>query len=185
MGMERLSNRFHTLGPEGSFHHLALEHHHGAVDIQLHDNFDQIFAATKNEGRGWIAVRNSIAGLVENNQLIIDQSFNKIKCYNFLVKLCLASLNDSPIENFKQVWSHAKALQECLPFLNSQLPTALWKEFNSTSSAASKLLNSQKSDVAVICATQTAHLYNLTIIQENIHSSNRNFTEFVLFEKRK
>jgi prephenate dehydratase len=183
--MESKMDKFHTLGPEGSFHQLALEHHRGNVDIQLHDNFEQIFASTKTEGKGWIAVRNSIAGLVENNQLIIDQSFNKIKCYNFLVKLCLASLNDSPIENFKQVWSHAKALEECLPFLNTKLPTALWKEFNSTSSAASKLLSSQKRDVAVICATQTAQLYNLTIIQENIHSSNRNFTEFVLFEKRK
>ena len=77
--MESKMDKFHTLGPEGSFHQLALEHHRGNVDIQLHDNFEQIFASTKTEGKGWIAVRNSIAGLVENNQLIIDQSFNKIK----------------------------------------------------------------------------------------------------------
>lgn len=185
MAMENSSNKFHTLGPAGSFHHLALQHHYGDPEIQLHESFDHIFAATAKGGKGWIAVRNSIAGPVENNQLIIDQSFNRISCKNFLVKLCLTSLSNSPIESFKQVWSHAKALQECLPFLNSKLPTALWKEFNSTSAAAAKLLAQQKSDVAVICAKQTAYQYNLTIIQEDIHSSNRNFTEFILFEKRK
>jgi prephenate dehydratase len=185
MAMENSKNSFHTLGPKGSFHHLALQHHLGEVDIQLHENFEKIFEATKLNGLGWIAVRNSIAGLVENNQLHVDQSFLKIKEYDFMVKLCLAGLSDSSIVSTKQVWSHPKALQECLPFLNLQLPNALWKEFNSTSSAASKLLISQKKDVAVICASQTAQLYKLTILQENIHSSNRNFTEFVLFKKRK
>jgi prephenate dehydratase len=185
MVMESSNSKFHTLGPSGSFHHLAFQHHYGQEEIQLHDSFEQIFTATAIAGKGWIAVRNSIAGLVENNQLIIDQSFNKISSNNFLVKLCLTSLNDTPIENLKQVWSHPKALQECLPFLNSNLPTALWKEFNSTSAAAAKLLAQQKSDVAVICAKKTAQQYNLTIIKEDIHSSNRNFTEFILFEKRK
>ena len=173
--------KVYTLGPKGSFHHLAcVEYLGGQQEIEFCESFAGVFEAVRAGHLGWIALYNSLAGIVENHEAEIEKNFTLLDEMDYEVKLCICAAPKTKLNDLTKLYSHEKAFGESKRFINEKLPNAELIKCPSTSHAAQKVAQEKEQNSAAICHAETAKFYGLEILT-NIPNKRKNETSFGLF----
>jgi prephenate dehydratase len=173
--------KIYTLGPKGSFHHLScVEYLGGQQEIEFCESFGGIFEAVRAGHLGWIALYNSLAGIVENHENEINKNFTLLDEMDYEVKLCVSSVPGTKPKDLEKIYSHEKAFGESKKFIHEKLSNAELINCPSTSHAAEKVAKEKMQNSAAICHAETAKFYGLDIL-ENIPNKRKNETSFGLF----
>jgi prephenate dehydratase len=180
------------LGIPGSYSHLAVLQHFGK-DAQFSGtkNFREIFSLVEKEEAdyGIIPVENSLAGSVYDNYDLLSQHDVSVVGEHFLkINLQLLGVEsamppDVRVEHLTKVVSHYKALEQCEGFFSTH--TWIKKEPYTDTANAAKFVADQKDPLmAAIASKETAEIYGLKTIQENIHDNPHNYTRFLIIGKK-
>lgn len=129
-----------------------------------------------------LPVENSNAGEVgQVIDLIFSGSLYVNNIYSLSVRHSLVALPGTKLHDIKHVISHRQALDQCAEFIREMDfgQTAC----ENTARAAQQVAKSGDKTVAAIASEQTAKLYGLEIIKENICESDANTTRFAVFSR--
>lgn len=129
-----------------------------------------------------LPIENSNAGEVGQ---VIDLAFSGSLYVNDIYSLAihhnLVALPGTRLEDVKQVISHQQALDQCVPFIRSM--DYQTKSCANTARAAQFVSQSNDHSIAAIASRETAELYGLEILKENINESDVNTTRFAVFSR--
>jgi prephenate dehydratase len=88
------------------------------------------------------------------------------------------------IGDISEIHSHQQALRQCKDYLSEHFWTRPLIEEDDTAEAARRLSEGKLANTAVVIANKKcAQLYNLEIVEENIHDLKNNLTLFLGIRK--
>lgn len=129
-----------------------------------------------------LPIENSFAGdvgevmdLMFSKDLYVNKIFDLDITHNLLVN------RGAKIEDIKKISSHPQALAQCSEFIEKNNFEVI--EDINTALAAQKLKENNKKDMAVIASKETANIYGLEVLKENINNVSLNTTRFASFER--
>ncbi len=129
-----------------------------------------------------LPIENSNAGEVgQVIDLIFSGSLYVNDVYSLAIHHNLVALPGTKIEDIKQVISHQQALDQCQPFIRAN--DFQTKAIANTARAAQLVAQSGDHTIAAIASRETAELYGLEILKENINESDVNTTRFAVFSR--
>ena len=129
-----------------------------------------------------LPLENSNAGEVGAViDLIFSGSLYVNEVYSLSIHQCLVALPESELSDIKTVISHPQALSQCEEYLRKL--GAQKKECVNTAVAAKTVLKNGDKTVAAIASADTAKLYGLKILKENINESETNTTRFAVLSR--
>lgn len=173
-------------GYEGSFHQVAAQLVLGkGISVITCDTFRDVIkaAADKRESDGGVmAIENSIAGSILPNYNLLQKSNLRITGEIYLqIRQNLLVNPGVKLEDIREVHSHTMALQQCYTFLDKHK----WKlvETDDTALSAKHLHQHKSRHVAAIASRLAADLYNLQVLEPNIHTMKNNYTRFLVLQR--
>ena len=167
------------LGPKGTFSWTAAKKiapHNSSLKSFL--TIRDIFEGVNNLeiDFGVVPIQNMIAGIVsETMHSFIDYPIYVLTSFKIPIHHHLLS-REKEIKNIKIIKSHPQALSQCSIWLAKNLPKALKIPSSSTVSPISENKFSKK--IGFIASKETAKIFKLNILAENIEDSKENFTKF-------
>ena len=177
------------LGIAGSYSFIAAQKYFGEEITMIGQNsFADIFTAIKNHraDTGIVPLENSITGSIYQTYDLLHCSNLKITGEIILkIRHCLL-VNQSAVcdkkmllRKIRKCYSHPEAVKQCQMFFDNNLQ--IKPVYTSdTASAAKNLAEVKISQVSAIASGETAKIYNLTILRENLADNQNNYTRFVI-----
>lgn len=169
-------------GFEGCFHQEAAQKFYGKdVEVICCSTFRDLIQISQNVSEsdgGIMAIENSIAGSILPNYNLLQKSNLQIIGEAYLhIRQNLIVNKDVSMEDIKEVHSHPMALQQCLTFLDQYN----WKlvETEDTALSAKHVKQRHSKHIAAIASNLAAEIYDLKIIQPDIHTLKNNYTRFL------
>ena len=170
-------------GFEGSYHDRTARIFFGNnIDIVPCDTFKMLIEKVRSDSEilGTIAIENTIAGsLLQNYNLIKDQSLVIVGEHKLRIKHCLAVYPGQTLSEIKEVHSHYMALLQCEDFL-AQHPEIKLVESDDTAKSAYEIAQNKQLGVAAICNADSARKFGLEILADGIETNKHNFTRFLM-----
>lgn len=173
-------------GYEGSFHHMAAQLFFGnRIEVIPCDTFKEMIRVAENKmtsDGGVMAIENSIAGsILPNYNLLQKSNLSVIGEIYLQVKQNLLVRRGVKLSAIKEVHSHTMALQQCYNFLDKHK----WKlvETDDTALSAKHIHQHKSKHIAAIASKLAAELYELDIIESNIHTLKNNYTRFLFLQR--
>ena len=187
------------LGPEGSYSHLAAKafletESKGVKTVNEWDecipfrNFSEVLAAVKN-GRvdaAALPIENSLQGGVSQNLDLLQatEGMFAVKEYVLRIEHHLIYKEGVKLTEIGRVYSHRQALDQCLEYLDRELPFASLRETESTAFGLTKAMEDDSGKSAAIAGAHTVHLRNGFVVGKDcISDEKNNFTHFLLVKK--
>lgn len=133
---------------------------------------------------GVVPVENSLQGSVAQvNDLLMENDLTVVGEAIIPVEHCLISHPQSEVEDIKRVYSHPQALAQCRPFLQNHPE---WERIPAYDTAGSvkQVKERGKKDEGAIASDRAAIEYDMKVLVDNIQRRNRNYTRFLVLEKR-
>lgn len=174
------------LGPAGTYSYVAAKqimqdliknpiHKDSAEYIavpSILDVFQKVSSGVVN--LGVVPVENSIEGAVKDSMnLFLSNNVVVLKQYVLDIKHCLLSTASS-IDEIKIIKAHPQALGQCKIWLSKNIPAAALVPMSSNVT-----IQTQPHE-AIIASKETAELYGLRVLAENISDTINNKTLFYL-----
>ena len=103
--------------------------------------------------------------------------------YPLRISQNLLGIKGSRIENIKKVMSHPHALEQCDEFITSHHFERI--EAVNTAIAAKQVADLNDVSIAAIASLDTAKLYGLEILKENINEDTFNTTKFAVLSRNR
>ena len=180
------------LGIPGSYSHLAvLEHFGKKAEFLGAKNFRTIFELVEKGSAdfGIIPVENSLAGSVYDNYdllsghdvSVVGEHFLKIDLHLLGVESAMPP--DIRVEHLAKVVSHYKALEQSEGFFTKH-PWIKKEPYTDTANAAKFVADQKDPLMAAIASKETAKIYGLKTIMENVHDNPHNYTRFLIIGKK-
>ncbi|MFD2908198.1 prephenate dehydratase [Flavobacterium ardleyense] len=170
----------------GSFHHQVAEKlYPKSVSIQECMTFNSLVNSILggDAAIGIMALENSIAGSILPNYNLIDENDLQIIGEHYLdIDMNLMALKDQKIEDISEVHSHPIALLQCAVFFNKH-PHIKIIESVDTAETAQRIKNNNLKGIAAVASSVAAEMYDLEILEKNIHTIKTNKTRFVIVKK--
>ena len=172
-------------GAEGSNHHKVARDFYG-TSIQLKEcmSFDVLVASLldKSSNLGIMALENTIAGSIIPNYALIDNNNLHIIGEEYLnIHHHLMGLKGQKIDDIKEVWSHPMALLQCKEFFKKHPHIKLIEDVD-TAEVAKRIAKENLVGIAAIAPKIAAEIFDLTIIEDEIHTMKDNSTRFVIVQ---
>lgn len=168
-------------GCDGAFTHSAAKNIFPSYKTQAFNTFKEVMQALE-KGEIPCAVvpfENSYAGEVTDViDLLLDYDCYIHEIYEFKVSQNLLGLKNANIEDIRQIYSHPQALAQSKVFLDTL--DAKTFEFLNTALAGKFVADSKNKSIGAVASSETAKLYDLKILKENINTSSQNTTRFVV-----
>ena len=168
-------------GVEGAYSYIAAKNMYKNSNLISENSFVNAYKSVEND-IAILPIENSFAGdvgevmdLIFSGSLFVNRICDVEITHNLLVNF------ETNIENIKTVMSHPQAIAQCSDFIN-KYNFNIVEDIN-TAMAAKKLKDSGEKNTAVIASLETANLYNLYVLKENINNSNINTTRFAAFSR--
>lgn len=187
------------LGPEGSYSHLAakafLESEKGKQtetggwdECIPFRNFSEVLAAVESgkADAAALPIENSLQGGVSQNLDLMQLTENMyaVKEYVLRIEHHLIYKAGVKLSEIGRVYSHRQALDQCLEYLDRELPFASLRETESTAFGMTKAMEDDSGKSAAIAGAHAVHLRNGFVMgEECISDEKRNFTHFLLVKK--
>ena len=189
------------LGPEGSYSHLAAKAFLETEGVKNPTptewdecipfrNFAEVLSAVKN-GRvdgAAIPIENSLQGGVAQNLDLLQQLENlyAVKEYVLRIEHRLIYKEGTPLSEIGRVYSHRQALDQCVAFLDREMPFASLRETESTAFGIAKAMEDSTGKSAAIGGVHASNLRGGFVVgKECISDEKNNFTHFLLIKKGK
>ena len=169
-----------TLGPEGSYHSLAVKKLHKNCKIIYQDSFEGIIDCLFKTENAYavFAITNSITGEISQSKKVLDkysQSLVNIQAIDIQINHALIGLENSDASKVKTVISHPQVLKQCSKFIKAhKLKTV---STTSSSQAVQDMLKIADETVAALAAQQK--IKKTKILQEQVQNSTDNSTTFL------
>ncbi len=180
-------NRVAFQGVHGAFSEDAIYRFFDErVETVSCSEFEMVFSlVSKNKvNYGVVPVENSLQGSVAQvNDLLMENDLTVVGEAIIPVEHCLISHPGSEIDDIRKVYSHPQALAQCRPFLQKHPE---WERIPAYDTAGSvkQVKERGRKDEAAIASDRAAIEYDMKVLVDNIQSSNRNYTRFLVLEKR-
>lgn len=170
------------LGPEASFTQLATSQIFENEILLAHSNILDCFTAVKNGevDKAVVPLENSIEGTVS---MTLDYLFDFKKILieaEVVMPIAHHLLVNKNNPEFDTIISHPQALAQCYHFLDKNFKNVNRKDFSSTAAAAKYVSENPEKKIAAIANSYAAKLYNLKILDKNIHDFEQNHTRFIV-----
>tara|TARA_B100000035_G_scaffold311888_1_gene322253 strand:+ start:10816 stop:11883 length:1068 start_codon:yes stop_codon:yes gene_type:complete len=169
------------LGPEGTYSEIATNKFFGkSVTKNSKSNIFDVFSDVKNNisDFGVVPVENSNQGSIKTTlDFLIRYKINICGEQNIPVKHCLMSKNKST-KKINKIYAHNQTLSQCDEWISKNLANS--QKISSDSNAQAALL--AKSDINAACIANEicAKIYDLNILERNIHDIKNNTTRFLI-----
>lgn len=170
-------------GVEGAFAYIASKRLFPNGNLISCKSFESAYSkVVKGECDTCILpIENSFAGDVGNvMDLVFSGSLYINQIYELEINHFLIAKKGTKLEDIKTVISHPQALEQCREYIESKGYKTM--ECANTALAAKQLIESDNS-YAAIASCETAELYNLEVLDENINTSKTNTTRFAVFSR--
>jgi len=171
-------------GVEGAFAHIAAGRIFPDGALVSYPSFEEAYESVEKGQCECVVlpVENSYAGEVAQ---AIDLMFNGSLFVNGIYDLCithnLLGVPGSEIKNIKTVISHPQALSQCGKYIKEKGFDVI--QAPNTAIAAQRVAKDGDKTLAAIASKETAELYNLSVLDHHINSSNTNTTRFAVFSR--
>ncbi len=171
-------------GSEGAFAFLAAQEIFPTAQLLGFPNFAAAYdAVVRGEcDCAVLPVENSSAGEVgQVTDMMFDGTLYVNGMYELAVKHDLLALKGAKTEDIRTVVSHPQAPAQCEAYLRKKG----WqtREHSNTALAAKLVSESGDKSLAAIASAKTAEVYDLAVLEENIHQSGSNTTRFAVFSR--
>lgn len=170
------------LGPQGTYSEKAARQWNDKAGFQFYgDIFDTVDAILRNEvDLSIVPIENSLEGSITLTlDLLLEHDLKITGEVIVRIENCL--LSSGKIEDIKIIMSHPQPLAQCRKYLKKNFNGVEIRSDLSTSHAA-KLASGSK-EIAAIASAETAKVYGLKILGENIQDVPENFTRFIVIGK--
>ena len=129
-----------------------------------------------------LPIENSYAGEVgQTIDLIFSGSLFINGIYELEIHQNLLGVPGSSVEDIKKVISHPQALSQCHDYIKSRALET--EEANNTAVAARQVALAKDKHIGAIASVETAEIYGLTVLQQNINKSSENTTRFAVLSR--
>ena len=171
-------------GGLGAYHEIAARNYFSDDEVTIVPclTFRDVFAEAKKDPSliGIMAIENTIAGgLLPNHDLLKLNDLWIVGEHKLRISHSLAALPGQSLDDIKEVSSHPMALMQCDDFLDT-MPWTKIVEHEDTALAAKDISHGNLHEVAAICSSYAAELYNLEVLASGIETNKRNFTRFLI-----
>lgn len=172
-------------GTMGAFSHIAAQNVLPQAELVAYPTFEDVFIAVRDGdvAFGVLPFENSYTGEVaEVLDLLMKYDCYIVQMYNQRVSHNLVGLKDAGISDIREVYSHHQAISQCHQYIIQTGFTAV--PYPNTALAAEFVSKSGDRHKAAIASVETAKLYDLKVLAENINTSANNTTKFIVIAKR-
>lgn len=172
-------------GAEGAFSHIATKELFKNNVLKAYNAFEDIFKAVlKGEvAYGVLPFENSYTGEVfEVFDLLYKYDCKINQVYELEINQNLLVLPNTKISDITQVYSHHQAISQSKTFFENY-PEIELIPYANTALAAKYISEQKDKSKAAIASNQTAKLYGLEILAENINTSSENTTKFIVISR--
>lgn len=129
-----------------------------------------------------LPIENSYAGEVgQTIDLIFSGSLFINGIYELEIHQNLLGVPGSSVEDIEKVISHPQALSQCHDYIKSRALET--EEANNTAVAAKQVALARDKHIGAIASVETAEIYGLTVLQQNINKSSENTTRFAVLSR--
>ncbi len=179
-------------GGKGSFSEDAANiftKNHGLekVEIKYLISSEAVLSAVESgvTDYGIFAMENAQGGVViESVKALAKYRCKIMEMFHISVDQNLLGLPGINIGDISEIHSHQQALRQCKDYLSEHFWTRPLIEEDDTAEAARRLSEGKLANTAVVIANKKcAQLYNLEIVEENIHDLKNNLTLFLGIRK--
>lgn len=171
-------------GVEGAFAHIAAGRIFPESQRISCRDFKAAYESVVN-GENDVAVlpiENSYAGEVgQTIDLIFSGSLFINGIYELEIHQNLLGVPGSSVGDIKKVISHPQALSQCHDYIKSRALET--EEANNTAVAAKQVALAKDKHIGAIASVETAEIYGLTVLQQNINKSSENTTRFAVLSR--
>jgi chorismate mutase / prephenate dehydratase len=133
---------------------------------------------------GLLPVENTTAGSINEVYDLLSCAQLSIVGEEVLrVEHCLLTLDEVPLANIRQVYSHPQALADCMRFV-SKLPNCQSLPYPDSAMAVKKVKEENNPEVAAIASEEAGRLYGLKVLRRNLEDQQNNYTRFLVLSKK-
>ena len=171
-------------GEIGAYSEKAINLYFSKANSKAYKTFSDLFDALENEQieLAILPIENSIEGSVtESYELLLKSKVSVVGEINVKIEHCLISHNDTSKDDIDVIYSHTQALGQCKAYLKNSGCDAVTTYDTAGSVKMIKEKNMKRA--AAIASKDTAKLYNMSVIEENIQDHEDNFTRFFCLSK--
>jgi len=168
-----------TLGPEGSFSEKAAKQWNDKAELRYYDDIlDTVDALLRDEvDCSIVPIENSLEGSITLTlDLLMEQQLKIVGEVIVQIRHCL--LSKGRLADLKILMSIPQALSQCKKYIKQNFKNIEVRTTLSTSQAAK--LASEAKHIAAIASRESARIYGLEILDEDIQDVNENFTRFIV-----
>lgn len=172
-------------GTKGAFSHIASARIFPSFEGKSYPTFEDVFKALENGdvACGVLPFENSFTGEIGDTLDLLS----KYNCYiesmfDLKIDQNLLGLKDAEISDIKEVYSHEQGLSQSKEFL-SKYDWEL-KPFANTALAAKFVSEKNNKSLGAVASKETAEIYNLKILKDNINTSKQNTTRFIVLKNK-
>jgi prephenate dehydratase len=131
-----------------------------------------------------MAIENTLAGSLMSNYRLLDQSpVSIVGEIHLRIAQNLMALPGQKISDLREVYSHPIAIAQCRDFFKAY-PHLRLIENEDTALSAKMIRDNQLTGTAAIAGVLAAELYELEILAPGIETNKKNFTRFLVLEKK-
>ncbi len=172
-------------GIEGSYSFLASQQFFGShteIVFRKMKSFDDVVEAVEDSSADYavLPIENTTSGSInEVYDALTSSNLNIVGEEILQVKHCLLGLEDIPLTKIKKIYAHFQAARQCSKFLKT-LPQAEIEIFEDTAKSVKKIKEEGIKEHAAIASKETADIFDVTILREDIANQSTNFTRFLV-----
>jgi prephenate dehydratase len=175
-------------GNKGSFSEVAANNFARSNEMESFEldyliSSEKVLAAVESKAVdiGIFAMENSCGGVVlESVKALAKHQCRILDMFHIPISQNLLTLKGNSIDTITEVHSHRQALRQCRDFLTNYFWGLPLIEEDDTAEAARRLSTGELSKTtAVIANIACAELYDLEILQKDIHDLKNNLTLFL------
>lgn len=172
-------------GVKGAFAHTASERLFPQARLQGYGSFDEVFQAVCDHraSYGVIPLENTRSGMVgEVLDALMEYPVYIVQAADLKIEQCLVGLPEAQLTDIRWVYSKDQALWQSKKFLDAlQVETI---PYPNTAMAAQFVASQNDISKAAIAARESADLYGLKVLAENIEQDSSNTTRFLVISTR-
>jgi len=176
-------------GIEGSYSFLASKQFFGSdkdIVFRKMKTFDDAVEAVEDSSADYavLPIENTTSGsITEVYDALTSGNLQIVGEEIFQVKHCLLGLEDVPLNKIKKIYVHFQAARQCSKFLIS-LPHVEIAYFEDTAKSVQKIKEEGIKEYAAIASKETADIFNVSILREDIANQPTNFTRFLICSRQ-
>ena len=179
-------------GGKGSFSEEAAKifaQNHGVEDCEIVYLISSMAVLegveSGNVQYGIFAMENAQGGVViESVEALAEHRCRIVEMFHIMVRQNLLALQGIHVGDITEIHSHQQALRQCKDYLAEHFWTRPLIEADDTAEAARRLSEGKlPNTIGVVGSDYCAELYDLNIIEKDIHDLKNNLTLFLGVEK--